>query len=181
MSRLYRQSPDVYITEQKISPKEQIIRQGKKVFSAYIIKSGIAKCYLTEDNGQEFIQEFFGEGELFGEIELINRTPSFCCIEAITEVTVYKIGHEHFQEKLTSDKRFNELILQTLATKISYKAHRHAYHQSHTLEDNLQRLIHAYPNLLTTIAKQDIAGYLGVTLRSLNRTIGLLKNKNITG
>ncbi len=79
--KLREEESEEYITEQKIKPGEKIIQQGKRVFSVYVIKSGIAKCYLTEDNGKDFIQEFFGEGEVFGEIELIKGTLSFCCIE----------------------------------------------------------------------------------------------------
>jgi CRP-like cAMP-binding protein len=167
------------ITEQKFSPKEQIIGQGKNVLAVYVIKSGIAKCYLSQDNGKDFIQEFFGEGELFGEIEAINGTLSFCCIEAITEVVVYKITQKHFREWLATDKNFNDLILKALATKIHYKALRHAYHQSHAIEDNLLRLKHIFPGFIQTIAKQDIANYLGITLRSLNRTLNDLKKRKL--
>jgi len=171
------QEPDV--REQKFSPGEQILPQGKRVSHVYVIKKGIAKCYLSEDNGKDFIQEFFGEGELFGEIEVINDTFSFCCIEAITEVEVYRIERKYFKERVSTDTRFNQLIIKSLTNKISYKAHRHAYHQSHTSEENLLRLIGMFPQLLSKISKQDIANYLGITLRSLNRTINDLKNRNL--
>ncbi|MDO1450770.1 Crp/Fnr family transcriptional regulator [Rhodocytophaga aerolata] len=179
--KIHDKEPDLYVTEQKFSPGEQIIQQGKRVSYVYVIKNGIAKCYLSEDNGKDFIQEFFGEGELFGEIEVINDTLSFCCIEAITAVEVYKIEKRYFKESLSTDKTFSELIIKSLTSKISYKAHRHAYHQSHTSEENLLRLVGMFPQLLTKISKQDIASYLGITLRSLNRTINDLKNRNLIG
>ena len=62
--KLLKESEDTIIA-QSFSSGEKIVDQKKRVFSVYIIKSGITKCYLTEDNGVDFIQEFFGEGEIF--------------------------------------------------------------------------------------------------------------------
>lgn len=179
ITQLWEKELAANITVEKFKTGEQIIPQGRRIFSVYVLKTGIAKCYLTEENGKDFIQEFFGEGELFGEIEALNNTGSFCCIEAVTEVEVYTIGHKHFLQFLENDAAFNKLILQALAAKISYKAHRHAYHQSHTAEENLLKLIRSFPALTKTIAKPDIANYLGITLRSLNRTFNSLKMRNL--
>ena len=167
------------VTEHLYNPAELLIKQGESVAAIFIIKSGIAKCFMTEDNGKDFIQEFFGLGALFGEVEAINQRPSFCYIEAITQLAVYKIGIEAFHQLLAKNKLFNELILMALATKIQDKAHRHAYHQSHTIEENFLRLQNQFPRLIETISKQDIASYLGITLRSLNRTLHELQERGL--
>lgn len=179
VARLQKSKPGEMVLLQRFLPGKKMIEQGKRGISVYVIRQGIAKCYVTEDTGNDFIQEFFGAGELFGEIEAIRGKLSFCSIEAVTEVEVYKIEQKQFLAWLEKDKQFNQLILQALAAKINYKAIRHAYHQSHTLEKNLLRLMQAFPGLLETIPRQDIANYLGVTLRSLNRTVHDLKNKNL--
>ncbi|MCM5663452.1 Crp/Fnr family transcriptional regulator [Galbibacter mesophilus] len=153
------------------APRTVVLGQKKRVSSVFIIKSGLAKCYLTEDNGVEFIQEFFGEGEIFGELEAINEKLSFCCIEAVNTLEVYKIETTYFKELLETDTTFNSLILKALANKLNYTAVRHAYNQSHTLEDNVKRLMEHYPNLIQEIAKQDIANYLGINVRSLHRVL----------
>ncbi|MBC9798506.1 Crp/Fnr family transcriptional regulator [Sinomicrobium weinanense] len=170
---------DSGITCETYGPGEEIIGQKKRVLSVRIVKSGIVKCYLTEDNGNDFIQEFFGEGEIFGEIEVLNGNPSFCALETITDTEVCKIPGDRFGELLQTDKKFNELILKALASKVHYTAIRHSYHQSHAIEDNLLRLKKQFPRLIDVIAKRDIANYLGVTLRSLNRTINGMRNKGI--
>ncbi|MEH6705105.1 Crp/Fnr family transcriptional regulator [Galbibacter orientalis] len=172
--KLLKESEDTIIA-QSFSSGEKIVDQKKRVFSVYIIKSGITKCYLTEDNGVDFIQEFFGEGEIFGELEAINGEVSFCCIEAINAVEVYKIEASYFDQLLEKDITFNKHILKALSKKLTYTAVRHAYNQSHTLEDNLLRLIHQFPTLIDEISKQDIANYLGITPRSLNRVLSTIK------
>lgn len=181
VNKLYETGSCKYLTVQNYLPKENVIRQAKRVFSVYIIKHGIAKCYLSEDNGKDFIQEFFSEGEIFGEIEAINGQISFCSIEAITDLQVFRIKNEDFHEMLKSDRKFNNLILKAIANKVRYKALRHGYNQSHAIEDNFLRLINEFPNLLLQISKQDIANYLGITIRSLNRTLNDLKVKGLIG
>ncbi|MBL6447342.1 Crp/Fnr family transcriptional regulator [Fulvivirga sp. 29W222] len=177
VSRLYETESFNHFFLENYSPKQSLIKQGKKVFSVFIIKSGIAKCYLSEDNGKDFIQEFFSDGEIFGEIETINEHLSFCSIEAITDLQVFEIKGDKFHKLLRSNSKFNELILKAFANKVKYKAIRHGYNQSHTIEDKLLRLMNEFPELLQHISKQDIANYLGVTARSLNRTLSDMGKK----
>ncbi len=160
-----------FVSKLSFKPEQQIIMQGKNIFSAYVLSEGIAKCYQTEDTGKDFIQEFFGPGEIFGEIEIINGTPSFCCIETITDASVYQISLDSFRHLLDTDKKFNQLILMAMANKINYTALRHAYHQSHTGLANFQRLKKQFPQLTEVIAKKDLANYLGITIRTLNRIL----------
>jgi CRP-like cAMP-binding protein len=159
------------ISEQKYVPFQTLIEQGKQVNSVYIIKSGIAKCFLTEENGNDFVEEFFGEGEIVGEIEIINNHTSVCGISAITELFVYKIPADNFKHLLDTDTLFNQLILKALSFKVRYKASRHAHNQLHDVEANLLRIKKEFPEMFNAIPKLDIANYLGVTLRSLNRVL----------
>lgn len=160
-----------FFTKENVTPGQKLIEQNKSDFYVYIIKKGIAKCYLTQDTGEDFIQEFFGKGEVFGEIEAINHATSFCTIEAITEMIVYKISKIDFIKLVERDPEFNIILIRSMAHKIKYKALRHAYNQSHSIASNLTRLQKQFPELTTYISKQDIANYLGITLRSLNRVL----------
>lgn len=162
------------ITEHVAVVGEKILLQKKHVHSIYMIKEGLAKCFLTLDNGNDFIQEFFGAGEVFGEIELIIGEISFCTIEALVDTTYYKIPKVVFHHLVKNDAVFNSLILRLLATNIRHAALRHSHNQTHSLEENLKRLLQEFPELLQKISKKDISNYLGITVRSLNRTISIL-------
>jgi CRP-like cAMP-binding protein len=167
------------ISEQIFTPFQTVFEQGKRVNSVFIIKSGIAKCFLTDENGNDFVEEFFGEGGIVGEIEIINNHVSVCGISAITELMVYKISADSFKQLLNIDKVFNQLILKALSAKIHYKASRHAHNQLHDVEANLLRIKKEFPEMFDAIPKLDIANYLGVTLRSLNRVLSDLKVRNL--
>lgn len=167
------------ISEQKFAPKKIVLEQGARVCSVYVVKSGIAKCYLMEENGAQFIQEFFGEGEIFGEIEIFNDNETFGAIEALTELVAYKIARKNFERLLAENAGFNRLILSALAAKIKYKSSRHSFNQMNPIEANLLNLKSQFPDFLKIISKHDVANYLGVTERSLNRSLKRLKEQNL--
>lgn len=167
-----------YFEKEAFAPKQVIIEQSKRYAHVYIIKKGIAKVYLSDENGKDFIQEFLSDGMEFGELEVFSGKPSFCRIESITNLDVYKISYTDFNRLLETDKIFNRLVLNGMAQKISYKAPRHSYQHSYPIEDNIVKLKNMYPELEKIIPKKDIASYMGITMRSLNRTLSALKQKD---
>ncbi len=160
-----------YFIKEEVEKKQKIIKQNSHSAFGYIIKNGIAKCYLTDENGNDFIEEFFSEGELFGEIEIINNTNNICSVEAISEMTLYKISKTNFQFLLKNDQKFNDLIMKSFAKKIQEKATRHSHNQLNPIKSNLSRLQQSTSMFMEIISKNDIASYLGISLRSLNRIL----------
>ena len=96
---------------------------------------------------------------------------SFCSIEAVSNVDVYKISHERYNELLVKDPVFNRLVIKAMAVKIGYKAPRHSFQQLYSIEENISRLEESFPSYNEIFSKNDIANYLGITTRSLNRII----------
>lgn len=178
VNKLY-QNGDQRIIAQCFDPKHRIIEQNKRYAWVYIIKEGITKCYMTDENAKEFIQEFLGEGTEFGELEVFSNNPSFCCVEAVTALSTFKISYRNFNELIDTDKKFNRIIISGMAAKISYKAPRHLYQHSYPIEANILKLKEVFPEFTQVISKKDIANYIGVTPRSLNRTLHSLKERNL--
>jgi CRP-like cAMP-binding protein len=172
---LLHQKDSNYFSVENYPSKAIILEQEKRYHSLYIIKKGITKCYLSDENGKEFIQEFLGAGMEFGELEVFSGNLSFCSIEAITDTQVYKISHQHYNQLLENDPIFNRLVIKSMAIKISYKAPRHSFQQSYSIEENILKLKKSYPDYDSIFSKNDIANYLGITIRSLNRTLNGLK------
>ncbi|MBX7171716.1 MAG: Crp/Fnr family transcriptional regulator [Pyrinomonadaceae bacterium] len=168
-----------FISQHNFSPKKIVIEQGDKIEFVHIIKSGIAKCYLTNEDGNIFIQEFFGEGVIFGEIEMFNEDETVCAVESMTDLVIYKISRNNFYKLLEENPQFNRLVLRALAAKIKFKAIRYSNSHLNPIETNLLLLKKQFPELFKTIAKPDIANYLGVTERSLNRSIKSLREKKL--
>ncbi|RLK02400.1 Crp/Fnr family transcriptional regulator [Tenacibaculum discolor] len=170
VEKINERHPD-FFQKEKHPPKSIILQQNKRYHHLYIIKKGITKCYLSDENGKDFIQEFLSEGMEFGELEIFSGNLSYCSIEAINYVEVYRISHIHYTTLLDNDPVFNRLVIKSMANKIGFKAPRHSFQQSYSIEANLIRLKELCPNFENIFTKNDISNYLGITVRSLNRAL----------
>lgn len=168
-----------FISEKKLPQKERIIIQGENLSYIYIIKSGIVKCFITENNGKDYILEFLGEGEIIGELEIFNNSQSLTNVETLTDIEVFKIPNQYFMELLQANWNLNYLILKELSARVAQTASRASYQQNYPLEYSILKLIYLFSVQPLKLSKQDLAGYLGITVRSLNRTLLTLQQKEI--
>ncbi|MCA6066223.1 Crp/Fnr family transcriptional regulator [Chryseobacterium sp. RG1] len=155
---------------------DKILTQNEISTKIMLVKSGITKCYFVEENDKEYIVEFLGKGEIVGEIEVIKNVPCLCSIEAITEVTVYSMTIPYFQSLIKNDLTLNNLLLDVFADRIFNTSSRASYQQLHTTEHTLSQLLEVKSKEMK-ISKEDMAAYLGITVRSLNRAFKELKDK----
>ena len=123
--------------------------------------------------------DFFGEGAIIGELEALNDTLTSATVEAITDLTVYRFSLAYFWKMLRTDGEFNLIIMKELAKRASQVAKRASYQQNYALEYSILKLLYLSADLPFTLKKKDLADYLGITLRSLNRTITVLQQKKI--
>lgn len=165
----------------KLKAGKRLIWQDDAPTHVYCIIQGMAKCFITEENGQDFLLEFFGEGEIIGELELLTQKGYLCNIEAMTDIRLYKIANSVFMSILEEDPAFNKLILVELANRLSRTARRASYQQVFPLEYAVLKIIYVFYENQQPIAKKDMADYLAVSIRSLNRVLKQLREKGILG
>lgn len=178
LEELYnRQDDKKNIVLKSFEKGDNILTQNEISTKIMLIKSGITKCYFVEENDKEYIVEFLGKGEIIGEIEVIKNVPCLCSIEAITEVTVYSMSIPYFQSLIKNDLTLNNLLLDVFAERIVNTSSRASYQQLHTTEHTLSQLLEVKSKEME-ISKEDMAAYLGITLRSLNRALKELQENN---
>lgn len=157
------------ILEKQYSKGQKLFFQNERATKVMFIKEGVVKCFFTEDNGKEYILEFLGKGEIIGEIEFIRKIVSLCNIEAMTDVTVYAVSPGYFAELIKNDIKLNNLLLDAFAERIINTASRASFQQLYTIEHSLAKLLELLSKQDMHMSKEDIASYLGITVRSLNR------------
>ncbi|MCZ4245536.1 Crp/Fnr family transcriptional regulator [Pedobacter punctiformis] len=157
----------------------RFIEQGDTIKNIYIVKDGITKCFISEENGKDFIIEFLGKGEVVGELEALKKINCLCNVEAISEVTVYAIPDYFFLKLVEENTEFNNILLQELSTRIIQTSTRASFQQLYTLEYGLDKLLKLQTEEHITISKEDMAAYLGISTRSFNRLLKQQKQKNI--
>lgn len=80
-------------------PGEVVIKEGTKGTSAYIILSGAVEV-LKWSGQKEVAVATLGEGQVFGEMGLIEDRPRSATVRALTELRVRNIDRDHFNELL---------------------------------------------------------------------------------
>lgn len=153
------------------SKGERIFTQNEKPSKVMLIKEGITKCFFVEENDKEYIVEFLGKGEIIGEIELIRDISCLCSIEAVTDVIVYSVNILYFKTLIQSDLSLNNHLLNVFSERIVNTSRRASYQQLYAAEHTLAKLLELQKQQEIEISKEDMAAYLGITVRSLNRTL----------
>lgn len=159
------------ITLRNLQAGQKLITKDQPLQSVFIIRSGVIKCFITEDNDKDYILDFLGEGELLGEIEAIRNTPATCTVEAITPLTVYVLGATQFHHFFRTLPAFSSIVLELMATRLSRISEKAARQQLYTLSEMLPQLLSALNSQQITFTKQNLAEYLGISVRSLNRLL----------
>ncbi|AYN02100.1 Crp/Fnr family transcriptional regulator [Chryseobacterium sp. 3008163] len=179
VSNLYeKQNRKEDIIVRSFEEGELLVSQNEEVNKVILLREGIVKCSLTEGNGKEYILEFSGSGEIIGELESIREVKALCTIEALTAVKVYSISIPYFRKLLKEDIVFNGFLLNVFAERISNTSSRASYQQLYTVEESLNRLLELQSEQDIKISKENMAAYLGVSVRSLNRSLKSLLNKD---
>lgn len=178
LETLYEKQPEKEnITIKSYAKGERLLTQNESSTKIMLIRSGITKCYFIEENDKEYIVEFLGKGEIIGEIEVIKNVPCLCSIEAISEVTVYAMSIPYFKDLLKHDLGLNNFLLDVFAERIVNTSSRASYQQLHKTEHTLNQFLELKSKEME-ISKEDMAAYLGISVRSLNRSLKELKDPN---
>ncbi|MBB5645006.1 Crp/Fnr family transcriptional regulator [Pedobacter cryoconitis] len=154
---------------------ERLLEQDVKIGKVFIIKEGVTKCYLTEENDKEYLFEFLGKGQIIGEIEALKSRACLCTVEAISAVSAYCLSASFFLSLVDKNLEINKILLQELTDRILHTSSRASFQQLYSLEHGLSKLLQLQEKEQIDLSRDDMAAYLGITIRSLNRALKQLK------
>jgi CBS domain-containing protein len=90
--------------------------RARRIF--HLIKSGLVRVYLLDDEGKETVLGFLGEGDCFGEIALLTQGLTTANIQAIEQTLILAQDREAFllmtQGNPVFYKFFNQLLTQRM-------------------------------------------------------------------
>jgi CRP-like cAMP-binding protein len=166
---------------------EIVFRQGEKAEAFFIVKSGQIKMANVNEQGKEFIQGYFAEGESFGE-------PPFFTVEsypasAIATIpsTVWKIGRSNFLRLLKENFDIHLQITRALSKRLIYKsimlseiAIEEAEHRVRTLLDQIRATLPSITNeSVVPFSRQQLADMAGLRVETMIRTIKGLEQQGL--
>ena len=168
---LYEKQTESNIVCRKFAKGELLYKQGETYYKVFIIKAGIAKCYHDEENGKSYTFEFFGEGEIVGEAEALRKSPCFNTVEAMSEVQFYCFPASFFNHLCDTNFQFCRILLSEMAERMINTSSWAVYQQLYPIKYALTKLLTIEKRQGLNLSKADMASYLGIDIRSLNRLL----------
>ena len=104
-------------TIKAFTPGEVVIEEGSKGTSAYVILSGTAEV-IKRWGERDVIIAILGEGQVFGEMGLIEDRPRSATVRARSELRARVIDRDHFNELLRTKPSVLIPILKSLFEKL---------------------------------------------------------------
>ena len=95
-----------------------LFEQGDESDGLYVVASGIVRIYLTADDGREATVFLSEEGEVIGEMALLDGLPRSAGAAALTESKLVVIPRGPFLEMLDSTPRLSRQIILTLCERL---------------------------------------------------------------
>jgi CRP-like cAMP-binding protein len=104
--------------EIKLPPSTVLFEQGDESDGLYAIVSGIIRIYLTADDGREATINLLEDGEVIGEMSLLDGLPRSAGAAALTETKLVFIPREPFLELLDGSTKLARQIILTLCERL---------------------------------------------------------------
>lgn len=95
-----------------------LFEQGQESDGLYLVVSGIARIYLTAEDGREATINLLEDGEVIGEIALIDGLPRSAGAAALTEARLIFIPHKPFCQLLESSSRLTHQVMLMLCERL---------------------------------------------------------------
>ncbi|WP_422359695.1 Crp/Fnr family transcriptional regulator [Reichenbachiella sp.] len=167
---------------------EWIFRQGDHALSYFQVIRGQIKMSNFSEQGQEFVQGLFSEGQSFGEPPLFVDVTYPASALATTDCELLKLGKEKFMNLLLSNPEVNLEVSKNLAKRLHYKAVMATEISSHDPEHRILTLLKylkAEMNLdadalfAIELTRQQIADMTGLRVETVIRAIKKMESENI--
>lgn len=173
----------------RIIPPGMIIHQKHTILNYFgIVCKGEHRIINEFENGTVFMIEENKPIDFIGEVTILaDQKESSVTIETLTECTILYFSRKDFEQWIASDIHFLRLVSQ----KIAYKLYRSSYNRgaglfyppSFLLLDYLIKYIRGKEipekGLLLPKTRQQLYEELGITVKTINRTIKRLKEDGL--
>lgn len=100
--------PDKY--RRQLQPGERLFREGESGEDAFFVESGVLEIH-RDNGGERNVMARVAEGDLIGEMALVDDRPRTASVTALTDVRLRVMSRENFRDKLDSADPFLRLLL----------------------------------------------------------------------
>lgn len=175
------------VIKKSFDKNDIIFEEGNLPLHYYQIISGEVKMSNYNDDGREFIQGIFYNGQSFGEPPLFLNQKYPANAIAVENTEIFILPKENFIKLLEDNPKVSIKIIENLAQRLYYKSVMAAEISTHEPEHRVLKLIDhgiAYFNFqkdkngyLINFTRQQIGDLTGLRVETVIRTIKALEKK----
>lgn len=104
--------------ETSLAPGEVLFEQGEESDGLYLVTEGIVRIYLTADDGREATINLLEEGEVIGEIAILDSLPRSAGAAALTRSKLIFVPHAPFSELAETSPKINRQLILMLCERL---------------------------------------------------------------
>ena len=136
----------------------------------YYLSEGIVRFfyYNPTTDKETTVDILFPESFCLSYTSFVKQEPSLLSIEALKDVTAYKIGREHLNH-LIQQQEYLQVKADILEHLLIEKMQREAQFLLQSPEEIYRTLLEKDPKLIQNIPLKYIASYIGITPQALSR------------
>ncbi|KAF2079677.1 Crp/Fnr family transcriptional regulator [Flavobacterium sharifuzzamanii] len=175
------------VIKRSFDKNDIIFEEGNLPLHYYQIISGEVKMSNYNDDGREFIQGIFYNGQSFGEPPLFLNQKYPANAIAVENTELFILPKENFMKLLEENPKVSIQIIENLAQRLYYKSIMAAEISTHEPEHRVLKLIDhgiAYFNFqkdkngyFINFTRQQIGDLTGLRVETVIRTIKALEKK----
>lgn len=98
---------------------EYIVREGEEATCMYVIQRGQAEV-LKQVAGEQCRVDCIGEGEVFGEMAILNHTTRSSTVRALTDVQAITVDRSTFLRRVQEDPSLAFSVLGVMAKRVRH-------------------------------------------------------------
>ncbi|MFM9281831.1 Crp/Fnr family transcriptional regulator [Paenibacillus jiagnxiensis] len=169
-------------------PEELVCEQGDQPDVFFIVIEGRLKVEHILEDGTVLIIAYLHQGQMISDIEIALETPYICRITAESQASALVLKKNIYQKWLLADNHFLLYLTKQFAGKLQETVRKSIDNVSMSLKHKLLRYLYGQvehinfnqqASFIIPISREDIASQWGVTLRSVNRVLKELKDREI--
>lgn len=156
-----------------IAPGVPIIEANEPIKNFYILAQGNAKLIHEDTEADPLIIDIYHTGDFMGEMEMLDIVTQDRSVVAMTQCEVVKFSREQFYRLWKENTEFSMLLLYIHCQRLLRAGDDKVNADRAILRDRLFRLIQLNLNEqgYFRYSKQILAEMVGVSMRSLNRSL----------
>jgi K+-sensing histidine kinase KdpD len=162
------------VTEERLQGGDVIFEDESDGQCCYLLVSGRVKICKQGKTGSEILLGVLRNGDLFGELDLIDRLARSATATAISDCHLLKIGKTEFELLLTSSRQFSNNLLRMLSFRLRTSNYIYVLRE----ETNLLRVDHQIGQMKQLLesakvlnSSLELETLLGLILKTAEQTV----------